>query len=133
MSNVPPPSGLSPEDSAKLLASLSPADVESHGKRVTMDDVRRVTPEQIRAVMSSMTRDQLKAAMRVMVDYNRFPEIMANAQPQVLDEAISHAKVEYLGDAALAMQGNNGFQSMILNALNADYMEKCSAQLAPEK
>ncbi|KPA75606.1 hypothetical protein ABB37_08479 [Leptomonas pyrrhocoris] len=77
----------SPTASTASATSSSTAPLEQRMIRVTKDDISRTTPEDIKRVRATLTDEQLSSAIRIVLETNRFADVLAASSASAWAEA----------------------------------------------
>ncbi|EPY31196.1 hypothetical protein STCU_03575 [Strigomonas culicis] len=64
--------------------------LEEQLKRVSVQDIQRVSPAEVEALQRRLSPQELEAAMRVMLEENRFLDVLASSQPSTWSVAAQH-------------------------------------------
>ena len=70
------------EQVAHMLQEMTASELQSHAKRVSANDIKNVTPEQLKAVLAVMTPEQLQAVLRTMIEVDRFADVTPPREPE---------------------------------------------------
>ena len=108
---------------------MSLAELESHTRRVTAEDLAQVTPEQIEQVLKTVSRDQIRVVMRSMVENHRTGEVLAKTPMTNFNTSLEHITTEQLAESALQMQANPAFQAELLDGMTDDHRARCTEHL----
>ena len=111
------------------IGAMSPLQAEHLCRRVTASDIRSVSQADVDYVMRHATHEQLKAAMRVMVENNRYGDVAAHAEPSVMARAIDRVNEPLLVEAHSKVKSSPQTQSSILAAMSDTVRYQCSATL----
>lgn len=68
-------------------ASSSAVPLEQRLIRVTTNDISRVTPDDIKRVRATITDDQLSSAIRIVLETNRFADVLIASSASAWAEA----------------------------------------------
>lgn len=116
-----------------VLPAMSSAELLSHTRRVTSQDLAKVTPEQIQAVLRTASREQLRIAAQAMQDHHRIKDIAERLPPGAFDAALASLTEAQLQDTALGMQHNLAYQAEVIDAMGDEQRERCTQWLAARR
>ena len=118
-----------PADVASVMASISTQELASHSRRVSKEDLARVTPEDIDAVMKNMSQEQYKAVLRAMAEHNRYGDVVKHSKNDSFEKAMDQVSDVALTDAALVLSSHVPFQSSVMANMTAEHKGMCQRRL----
>jgi hypothetical protein len=87
---------------------------ETSCRRVTAEDIHKVTVEDIERLAATITPEQYRAALRVLADHNKTSLVLGEAQPAAMGRALTFVKADMVRDARAKTQTSTAMQAMLL-------------------
>lgn len=102
---------------------------EHNCRRITPADIRNVTPEDIEATLKSMTREEYRVALRVMVNNNKIGDVLTNTEPETFVKALGALDEEMVKDAGQKAHHSPPFQASLLAGTTDAIRAACASAL----
>jgi hypothetical protein len=108
---------------------FSPLQIEQLCRRVGKDDVAQVTPADVDRVLRHATAEQLRAAMRVLMENNKFGDVAQSSSPAVFDRAVSGVDASFVEETGSRIASSHPTQASVLQFMTESIRASCSATL----
>jgi len=112
----------------KVLLGMQPDDLEHHARRITREDLAKVTPQQVEDAMAVLTKEQLRSLLKAVSD--NVVDVMDSTTDESFAAAVLSMKDEHLVEASRHLQKNQALQGQLLSALTEQKRKVCVDQLA---
>ncbi|CBZ23338.1 conserved hypothetical protein [Leishmania mexicana MHOM/GT/2001/U1103] len=90
--------------------------------RVSKADISRVTADDIKRVSARLTNDELITSLRLMVETNRFADVLASASSSAWAEAVSEVTEARMGLSNNVMRDRMSLLYNILPYVSDDFL-----------
>ena len=109
--------------------SATPAKVDHLCRRVTTSDLGKVTDADVQDVLRNATPQQIREAIRVMVETNRYGDVVANAPSTVFDTTLGAVTEPMMVEARGRVKSSPQTQGSILATLTDHMRSLCGNTL----
>ena len=100
--------------------------LEHNCRRVTAEDVAAVTDADVRAVLATMTPDEYRAALRVLVANNKIGDVINNSEPDSFRAALGGLDAGMVTEAGDKVRGQPPAQASLLAATTDTIRAACA-------
>ena len=115
----------------KVLLGMQPDDLEHHARRITREDLAKVTPQQVEDAMAVLTKEQLRSLLKAVSD--NVTDVMDSTTDDSFAAAVHGMRDEHLVEASRHLQKNQTLQGQLLSTLTEQKRKVCIDQLAQKQ